>query len=92
MPCQLCGKKRAELASEIVHLERQLRHRKDSLGHVDATLRFLDPSIDPKVIPNKRHPRRVKLFRQGELGRLILGRYAMATASRLAQRRWLLRF
>ena len=66
-------KKRAELASEIVHLERQLRHRKDSLGHVDATLRLLDPSIDTKEIPNKRYPKRVKLFRQGELGRMILG-------------------
>jgi hypothetical protein len=66
-------KKRAELASEIVHLERQLRHRKDSLGHVDATLRLLDPSIDTKEIPNKRYVKRVKLFRQGELGRMILG-------------------
>ena len=66
-------KKRAELASEIVHLERQLRHRREALGHVDATLRLLDPSVDPKEIPNKRYPKRVKLFRQGELGRMILG-------------------
>jgi hypothetical protein len=66
-------KKRAELASEIVHLERQLRHRRDALGHVDATLRLLDPSVNTKEIPNKRYPKRVRLFRQGELGRLILG-------------------
>lgn len=65
--------KRASIASEIVQLERQLRHRKESLVHVDATLKLLDPSIDADAIPNKRVTRRVKLFRQGELGRLILG-------------------
>ena len=65
--------KRASLASEIVQLKRQLRHRKESLGHVDATLRLLDPSVDIDAIPNRRRPKRIKLFRQGELGRLILG-------------------
>ena len=65
--------KRASLASEIVQLERQLRHRKESLGHVDATLRLLDPSVEIDAIPNNRLPRRVKLFRQGELGRMIVG-------------------
>lgn len=65
--------KRATIAAEIVQIERQLRHRKESLVHVDATLRLLDPSIETAAIPNKRLPRRVKLFRQGELGRLILG-------------------
>lgn len=64
--------KRATLASEIVQLERQLRHRKESLGHVDATLRLLDPAVDIDAIPNKRQAKRIKLFRQGELGRLIL--------------------
>lgn len=64
--------KRAVLASEIVQLERQLRHRRESLGHVDATLRLLDPSVDIDAIPNKRPRKRVKLFRQGELGRMIL--------------------
>ena len=48
--------KRAVLAAEIVQLERQVRHRKESLGHVDATLRLLDPSIDTDAIPNKRPP------------------------------------
>jgi hypothetical protein len=78
--------KRAELASEIVQLKRQLRHREELLGHVDATLRLLDPSVDLDAIPNKRIVRRVKLFRQGELGRLILGalRDAGAPLSTLA--------
>ncbi len=65
--------KRATIASEIVHLQAQLRHRKDMLVHVDATLQLLDPSIEPGAIRNKRRPKRIKLFRQGELGRLILG-------------------
>jgi hypothetical protein len=65
--------KRAVLASEIVQLERQLRHRNEALGHVDATLRLLDPSVDIDAIPNKRPRKRIKLFRQGELGRLIVG-------------------
>lgn len=64
--------KRATIASEIVQLERQLRHRRESLGHVDATLRLLDPSIEPGAIPNKRPVKNITLFRQGELGRLIL--------------------
>ena len=66
-------RKRATIASEIVQLERQLRHLKEALGHVDYTLKLLDPEADPEAIPNKRPVRRVKLFRQGELGRMILG-------------------
>ena len=64
--------KRATLASEIVDLESQLRHRKESMFHVDATLRLLDPSIEPGDIPNKRLTKRIKLFRQGELSRTIV--------------------
>jgi hypothetical protein len=65
--------KRAALASEVAQLERQVRHRKEALGHVDATLRLLDPSVDIDAIPNKRIVKRIKLFRQGELGRMIVG-------------------
>lgn len=64
--------KRATISAEIVQLERQLRHKRENLVHVDATLRLLDPSAEPDSIPNKRLPKRIKLFRQGELGRLIL--------------------
>ena len=63
---------RASLASELVQLQRQLRHKKEALGHVDATLRLLDPTVDINAFPNKRIVKRIKLFRQGELGRLIL--------------------
>lgn len=64
--------KRASIASDIVECERKLRHLKESLVHVDATLRLLDPELEPGNIPTKRPTRRVKLFRQGELGRMIL--------------------
>jgi hypothetical protein len=64
--------KRATLASEIVQMERQLRHRRESLVHVDACLRLLDPATEPESLPLKRVPKHIKLFRQGELGRLIL--------------------
>lgn len=65
-------KKRATIAGEIVQLERQVRHRKDMLQHVDACLRMLDPSIEVDSIPNRKPPQRIKLFRQGELGRMII--------------------
>lgn len=65
--------KRATLASDIVQLERKLRHCRESLVHVDATLRLLDSTSEPEAIPNKRPAKRIKLFRQGELGRMILG-------------------
>jgi hypothetical protein len=39
--------KRATLAGEVVQLERQLRHRRESLVHVDACLRLLDPATVP---------------------------------------------
>jgi hypothetical protein len=66
-------RKRATIASEIAQLERQLRHLKESLLHVDATLKLLDPDADPEAIPTKRPVKRIKLLRQGELGRMILG-------------------
>ena len=57
----------------------QLRHRREALGHVDATLRLLDPSIDIDQIPNKRLRKRIKLFRQGELGRSVVGMLCKST-------------
>ena len=53
-------------------LENQIRHRKELLVHVDATLQLLDPFISIDAIPAKRIRKRIKLFSQGELGRMIL--------------------
>lgn len=64
--------RRAELAGEIKDLESRLRHLRDSLIHVDGTLRLFDPDGNPSTIRAKRPYRRVKLFGQGKLNRLIL--------------------
>jgi hypothetical protein len=64
-------RKRGSLASEIIQAQRKLRHLKEAIGNVDATLRLLDPSISTDDIPNKRPTKRVKLFRHGELNRLV---------------------
>jgi hypothetical protein len=64
--------KRGELAGEIVQLKRKLTWSEDSLRHIDASLAILDPARDPALIPAKRLQKRVKLFRQGQLGALIL--------------------
>ena len=41
--------------------------------HIDATLKLLDPDVDLDKIKKRRTPdKRVKLFRAGELGRMIL--------------------
>lgn len=65
-------KRRADIAGEMAVLASRRLVLKEQLAHVDATLRILDPTIDPKGLPVSRPRKRVKLFRQGELGRLIL--------------------
>ena len=64
--------RRAEMAGEITTLERQLRHLRESLVHIDATRRLFNPDADPSTIPAKRPYKRVKLFGQGKLNRIIL--------------------
>ncbi len=65
--------RRAELAGEVRDLESRLRHLRESLAHVDATLRMFDPDADPSNIRAKRPFKRVKLFGAGKLNRMILG-------------------
>lgn len=62
---------RARLAGEIAHMKKKIAWAGDQLKHIDATLRIFEPTGDPNAIPNMRPRKRVKLFRQGELGRLI---------------------
>src|SRR5450755_1750438 len=64
--------KRATLAGEIADLKKQLAWRVQQLDHVDACLTIFEPSGDPSTIPAKLVRRRVKLFCQGELGRMIV--------------------
>jgi hypothetical protein len=64
--------KRATLAGEIADLKKQLQWRQQQLDHVDACLTIFEPGFDIDAIGKKLVRRRVKLFRQGELGRLIV--------------------
>jgi hypothetical protein len=64
--------RRATLAGEIADLKRRLQTATTQLDHIDACLTIFEYEGDPAAIPNKRPRRRVKLFAQGELGRLIL--------------------
>lgn len=64
--------KRAALAGEIAQLKAQVQRRQQALGHLDATISLMDPDCDVDAIPLKKPYKHVKLFRQGELGRLIL--------------------
>lgn len=62
---------RARLAGEISALKSQLEWKSEQLAHVDATIAIYEPNYDVQTIPKKRTNKRIKLFRQGELGRLI---------------------
>jgi hypothetical protein len=64
--------KRATLAGEIAQLDKQAKWKREQLGHVDATLALFDPNYREGSIPAKKPYRHIKLFKQGELGRLIL--------------------
>ncbi len=65
--------KRAEIAGEIDTLRLQLAHRRRDLAKVDDILRILSPASDPALIPPKKAIKYLNVFRQGELGRLIIG-------------------
>jgi len=64
--------RRATLSGQIADLKRRLQTAQAQLDHIDACLTIFEYEGDPAAIPNKRPKRRVKLFAQGELSRLIL--------------------
>jgi hypothetical protein len=76
------SKKRTSLSGEIVEIKRKLLVRENALRHVDAVLRLLLPDSSPSDIPVKR-PTRIKISREGTLGRLVrrATRYAKAPIS-----------
>jgi hypothetical protein len=81
---------RARLAGEIITLQKRLAWAQEQIRHVDASLQLLDPQLFPDLIPAKRPQKRIKLFHQGELSRLVidalrragkpLGTHAVVTA------------
>jgi hypothetical protein len=62
--------RRATMAGEIVQMKEGISYREEQLTHLDAVLRELDPEYRADTLPPKRL-RRVKLFGNGELNRLI---------------------
>jgi hypothetical protein len=70
----LCAlrERRAELAGEITQLESRLRHLRESLIHLDGSLKLFAPDYDPTTARAKRPYKRVKLFGAGKLNRLVL--------------------
>ena len=62
---------RGKLAGEIADLKKRLTWAEGQLVHVDATIHLLSPTTDTEALPAIRPQKRIKLFRQGELGRLI---------------------
>jgi hypothetical protein len=64
--------KRAELAGEIIQLEKRARELRADLAHVEATIRILRPGVElGKVVP-RRIEYRPRYFKRGELAKLIL--------------------
>jgi hypothetical protein len=64
--------RRAAIAGEITSLESRLRYLRQLIEHVDGTLWIFASDLDPGTIPEKKPYKRVKLFKAGELNRLIL--------------------
>jgi hypothetical protein len=62
--------KRATLAGEIASLQASIDHKRRQLEHVDATLAIFGEADPDKIKPVKPY-KRVPLFKQGELARLV---------------------
>jgi hypothetical protein len=67
--------KRAELAGEMLELEKQLEAIRSKLRHLDATILLFDPHHAIAAIKPKRPAAGVELFQNGELSRLIYDVY-----------------
>ncbi len=73
-------RQRGLLAGEIASLKKRLAWAEGQIVHVDAALHLLDPNANPDALPTVRPQKRIKLFKQGELGQLI--RDALRTAGK----------
>ena len=64
--------KRATLSGEIIQLKKQMAWKQEALLHLDASIAIFEPGYDAKRVRPKRPKERVRLFNQGELGRIVL--------------------
>ena len=63
--------KRSELSGIVSRLEQQLAQHRDSLAHLDATMRLFDPDMLSQDTNQASQRERVSWFRPGECRRLI---------------------
>ncbi|PNS09109.1 hypothetical protein Lysil_0738 [Lysobacter silvestris] len=63
--------KRSEIAGNIKEVEGQLQVMHESLSHLDATIRLLDPNIALSQIKAKRPYRKNAIFGTGEVSRRV---------------------
>ncbi len=63
-------RKRAEIAGQVEHNQRELRCLISELDHIDASIRIFDPSVDIGRIKSKPVPPRHAAFK-GEVARLV---------------------
>lgn len=75
--------KRARIAGEIDSLQKQIARHVEELNSLDQTIALFDPGYQIGSIRSIATRRRSKLFKMGELGRIILS--ALRTAKRPMQ-------
>ena len=64
--------KRAAIAGRVISLKKQIARHKHELANLDATIALFEPSYKIGSIKPKRPNKRSKLFKMGQLGRLII--------------------
>jgi hypothetical protein len=65
-------RKRAQIAGFVADHEKKARYWRETLAHVDATLKLFSPELDPEQIPATRPHRKSRYFNGPELARLCL--------------------
>lgn len=72
--------KRAQIAGRVISLKKQIARHQKELASLDATIALFDPTYRIGSIKPKRTQKRAKLFKLGELGRLIIDALRRAEA------------
>lgn len=64
--------KRASIAGRVISLKKQIARHQKELANLDATIALFEPTYRIGSIKPKRTQKRSKLFKMGELGRIII--------------------
>lgn len=76
--------KRAQIAGRVISLKKQIARHNKELASLDATIALFDPSCRVGSIKPRNARKRSKLFKLGELGRLIMDALRRAEGRPLA--------